>query len=152
MYQVIDATADKFLLLDALEAVAEYIHVIAPLVKILEQVPCTGQQDGLLGEHSEVMLVHAACQGITLAVTAYFGQGATKALGLKVGMTFVAGEVEADRVDNAKTKATDLLLRRNLKKVDYAAILAPDFTEAALLNVARYNLPGHQVEWLTVHK
>lgn len=55
-------------------------------------------------------------------------------------------------MDNAKPKATDLLLRRNLKKVDYAAILAPDFTEAALLNVARYNLPGHQVEWLTVHK
>jgi hypothetical protein len=69
-----------------------------------------------------------------------------------MGMTFIAGEVEADRVDNAKTKATDLLLRRNLKKVDYAAILAPDFTEAALLNVARYNMPGHQVEWLTVHK
>ena len=69
-----------------------------------------------------------------------------------MGMTFIAGEVEADRVDNVKTKATDLLLRRNLKKVDYAAILAPDFTEAALLNVARYNLPGHQVEWLTVHK
>lgn len=69
-----------------------------------------------------------------------------------MGMTFIAGEVETDRVDNAKTKATDLLLRRNLKKVDYAAILAPDFTEAALLNVARYNLPGHQVEWLTVHK
>lgn len=69
-----------------------------------------------------------------------------------MGLTLFAGEVEADRVDNAKTKATDLLLRRNLKKVDYAAILAPDFTEAALLNVARYNLPGHQVEWLTVHK
>ena len=69
-----------------------------------------------------------------------------------MGMTFIAGEVEADRVDNAKTKATDLLLRRNLKKVDYAAILAPDFTEAALLNVARYNIPGHKVEWLTVHK
>lgn len=69
-----------------------------------------------------------------------------------MGMTFVAGEVEADRVDNAKPKATDLLLRRNLKKVDYAAILAPEGTEAALLNVSRYNMPGHQVEWLTVHK
>lgn len=69
-----------------------------------------------------------------------------------LGMTLIAGEVEADRVDNAKPKATDLLLRRNLKKVDYAAILAPDFTEAALLNVSRYNMPGNQVEWLTVHK
>lgn len=69
-----------------------------------------------------------------------------------MGMNFVAGEVEADRVDNAKPKATDLLLRRNLKKVDYAAILATDGTEAALLNVARYNHPGRQVEWLTVHK
>ena len=69
-----------------------------------------------------------------------------------LGMTLVAGEAEADRVENAKPKATDLLLRRNLKKVDYADILAPDFTEAALLNVARYNMPGHQVEWLTVHK
>ncbi len=69
-----------------------------------------------------------------------------------VGTTFIAGEVEADRVDNAKPRATDLLLRRNLKKVEYAAILAPDFTEAALLNVVRYNMPGHQVEWLTVHK
>ena len=69
-----------------------------------------------------------------------------------LGMTLVAGEVEADRVENAKPKATDLLLRRNLKKVDYAAILAPDGTEAALMNVARFNRPGHQVEWLTVHK
>ena len=69
-----------------------------------------------------------------------------------LGMTLFAGEVEADRVDSAKPKATDLLLRRNLKKVDYAAILASDFTEAALLNVARYNMPGRQVEWLTVHK
>ena len=69
-----------------------------------------------------------------------------------LGLTLFAGEVEADRVDNAKPKATDLLLRRNLKKVDYAAILAPDLTEAALLNVARYNMPGRQVEWLTVHK
>lgn len=69
-----------------------------------------------------------------------------------MGMTFAAGEVDADRVDNAKSKATDLLLRRNLKKLDYAAILATDGTEAALLNVARYNRPGRQVEWLTVHK
>lgn len=69
-----------------------------------------------------------------------------------LGMTLVAGEVEADRVENAKPKATDLIERCHLKNIDYAAILAPDFTEAALLNVARFNLPGHQVEWLTVHK
>lgn len=69
-----------------------------------------------------------------------------------MGMTLIAGEVEADGVGNAKPKATDLLLRRKLKKVDYAAIMGPDGTEAALLNVARYNLPGRQVEWLTVHK
>jgi hypothetical protein len=69
-----------------------------------------------------------------------------------MGLTLFAGEVEADRVDNAKPKATDLLLRRNLKNIEYAAILAPDFTEAALLNVPRYNTQGHVVEWLTVHK
>lgn len=69
-----------------------------------------------------------------------------------VGMTFVAGEVDADRVDNAKPKATDLIQRRHLKNIEYAAILAPDGTEAALMNVARFNRPGHQVEWLTVHK
>jgi hypothetical protein len=68
-----------------------------------------------------------------------------------MGLAMFAGEVEADRVENAKPKATDLLLRRNLKKVDYAAILAPDSTEAALLNVSRYN-QDHLVEWLTVHK
>ena len=69
-----------------------------------------------------------------------------------LGMTFFAGEVEADRVDNAKRRATELLVARHVKKFDYAAILAPDFTEAALLNVARYNMPGRQVEWLTVRK
>lgn len=69
-----------------------------------------------------------------------------------VGLTLVAGEVEADRVDNAKPKATDLIQRRHLKNIEYAAILSPDGTEAALMNVARFNRPGHQVEWLTVHK
>ena len=69
-----------------------------------------------------------------------------------LGMTLVAGEAEADRVDNAKPKATDLIQRRHLKNIEYAAILSPDGTEAALMNVARFNRPGHQVEWLTVHK
>lgn len=68
-----------------------------------------------------------------------------------MGMTLYAGQVEAVRVDSAKTGAADLLLRRNVKQLDYAAILAPDGTEAALLNVSRYNT-GHTVEWLTVHK
>jgi len=69
-----------------------------------------------------------------------------------MGLTLFAGEVEADRVDNAKPRATDLLLRRNLKKVDYAAILDPEGNEAALLNVPRFNFLPKQVEWLTVHK
>ena len=69
-----------------------------------------------------------------------------------LGMTLVAGEVEADRVENAKPKATDLIERRHLKNIEYAAIVAPDGTEAALMNVARFNRPDHQVEWLTVHK
>ena len=69
-----------------------------------------------------------------------------------LGMTFIAGEVEADKVDNAKRRATELLEARRIKRIEYAAILAPDFTEAALLNVARYNLPIRSVEWLTVHK
>lgn len=69
-----------------------------------------------------------------------------------MGLTLFAGEVEADRVDNAKPKATDLINRRRLKNIEYAAILAPDGTEAALMNVSRFNRPGHQVEWLTVHK
>ena len=69
-----------------------------------------------------------------------------------VGLNLVAGEVEADRVENAKPKATDLIQRRHLKNIEYAAIIAPDGTEAALMNVARFNRPGHQVEWLTVHK
>lgn len=69
-----------------------------------------------------------------------------------MGMSLVAGEFESSLVGNAKAIATDLLLRRNLKKVDYAAILASDTTEVALLNVTKYNLPSHQVEWLTVHK
>ena len=69
-----------------------------------------------------------------------------------MGLNLVAGEVEADRVDNAKPKATDLIQRRHLKNIEYAAILAPDGTEAALMNVARFNRPDHQVEWLTVHK
>lgn len=69
-----------------------------------------------------------------------------------LGMTLFAGEVEAVKVESAKPRATELLASRNVKKIDYAAILAEDGTEAALLNVARYNLPGRQVEWLTVHK
>ena len=69
-----------------------------------------------------------------------------------MGLTLFAGEVEADRVENAKPKATDLIQRRHLKNIEYAAILAPDGTEAALMNVARFNRPVHQVEWLTVHK
>jgi hypothetical protein len=69
-----------------------------------------------------------------------------------MGLTLFAGEVEADRVENAKSKATDLINRRHLKNIESAAILAPDGTEAALMNVARFNRPGHQIEWLTVHK
>lgn len=68
-----------------------------------------------------------------------------------LGMTLVAGEVEADRVENAKPKATDLIERRHLKNIDYAVIVAPDGSEAALMNVDRFNRPDHQVEWLTVH-
>ena len=67
-----------------------------------------------------------------------------------LGMTFVAGE--ADRVENAKPKATDLIERRHLKNIEYSAIVAPDGSEAALMNVDRFNRPEHQVEWLTVHK
>ena len=69
-----------------------------------------------------------------------------------LGMTLVAGEAEADRVENAKPKATDLIERRHLKNIEYSAIVAPDGTESALMNVARFNRPDHQVEWLTVHK
>ncbi len=69
-----------------------------------------------------------------------------------LGMTLIAGEVEADRVENAKASASDLIERRHLKNIESAAILAPDGTEAALMNVARFNRSGHQVEWLTVHK
>ena len=43
-----------------------------------------------------------------------------------LGMTLVAGEVEADRVENAKPKATDLIERRHLKNIEYAAIVAPE--------------------------
>lgn len=69
-----------------------------------------------------------------------------------MGLTLIAGEVEADRVENAKASASDLINRRRLKNIEYAAILAPDGTEAALMNVSRFNRPGHQIEWLTVHK
>ena len=69
-----------------------------------------------------------------------------------MGLTLVAGEVEADRVENAKPKATDLIERRRLKNIEYSAIIAPDGTEAALMNVSRFNRPDRQVEWLTVHK
>lgn len=47
-----------------------------------------------------------------------------------LGMTLVAGEVEADRVENAKPKATDLIERRHLKNIEYSAIVAPDGSEA----------------------
>ena len=43
------------------------------------------------------------------------------------------------------------IIKKGRTQLDYAAILAPDGTEAALLNVSRYNT-GHTVEWLTVHK
>lgn len=69
-----------------------------------------------------------------------------------LGMTLVAGEVEADRVENAKDRATDLIKRRHLKHIEYGAILTPDGMEAALMNVTRFNHPVRQVEWLTVHK
>lgn len=69
-----------------------------------------------------------------------------------LGMTLVAGEAEADRVENAKSKATDLIERHHLKNIEYSAIVAPDGSEAALMNVDRFNRPEHQVEWLTVHK
>lgn len=69
-----------------------------------------------------------------------------------LGMTLVAGEVDADRVENAKPKATYLIERRHLKNIEYSAIIAPDGTEAALMNAERFNRPAHQVEWLTVHK
>ena len=69
-----------------------------------------------------------------------------------LGMTLVAGEAETDRVENAKPKATDLIERRHLKNIEYSAIVAPDGSEAALMNVDRFNRPEHQVEWLTVHK
>lgn len=69
-----------------------------------------------------------------------------------LGMTLVAGEVEADRVENAKLRATDLIERRHLKNIEYSAIVATDGSEAALMNVDRFNRPAHQVEWLTVHK
>ena len=69
-----------------------------------------------------------------------------------LGMTLVAGEAEADRVENAKPKATDLIQRRHLKNIEYSAIIAPDGSAAALMNVDRFNRPEHQVEWLTVHK
>ena len=69
-----------------------------------------------------------------------------------MGLTLFAGEAEADRVENAKPKATDLIERRHLKNIEYSAIVAPDGSEAALMNVERFNRPAHQVEWLTVHK
>lgn len=69
-----------------------------------------------------------------------------------MGLTFFAGEVEADRLDNAKSRAAELLANRNVKSIEYAAILNPDFTEAALLNTARYNMPTRHIEWLTIRK
>jgi hypothetical protein len=69
-----------------------------------------------------------------------------------MGMTFFAGQFEAGCVNSAKPRATDLLTRRKLKSVEYAAILGPDGSEAALLNVPGFNAPGRDVEWLTVHK
>ena len=68
-----------------------------------------------------------------------------------LGMTLFAGEVEAVKVESAKPRATELLAARNVKKIDYAAILDEDGNEAALLNVSRYNAPGRCIEWLTVH-
>lgn len=68
------------------------------------------------------------------------------------GLSLVAGEVEADKVEYAKSKASELLSIRNIRHLDHAAIVTPDGTEAALLNVSRYNTQGRLVEWLTVHK
>ena len=58
-----------------------------------------------------------------------------------LGMTLVAGEAEADRVENAKPKATDLIERRRLKNIEYSAIVAPDGSEAALINYPRAKYP-----------
>lgn len=69
-----------------------------------------------------------------------------------LGMNFVAGEVVADCVENAKRRAGELLRSRNIKRIEYAAIVESDGSESALLNVDRFNLPGvnRSVEWLTV--
>lgn len=69
-----------------------------------------------------------------------------------LGMNLVAGQVDADCVENAKRRAGELLLSRNIRRIEYASITDADGNDAALLNVDRFNLPGNMrmVEWLTV--
>lgn len=68
-----------------------------------------------------------------------------------MGMSLVAGVAEGDSVASVKRRAAELITIRKIKQIEYAAIMSPEGTEAALLNVDRYNQPDHLVEWLTVH-
>ena len=47
-----------------------------------------------------------------------------------LGMTLVAGEAEADRVENAKPKATDLIERRNMADKNFSARIKKWFIKA----------------------
>lgn len=67
-----------------------------------------------------------------------------------MGMSLVAGVAEGDSVASVKRRAAELITIRNIRQLEYAAIMSPDGHEAALLNVDRYN-HDHLVEWLTVH-
>ena len=67
------------------------------------------------------------------------------------GMSLCAGEVDAMDVESAKTKASYLLERRNLKVLESASILDRNGTEVAILYMKDWNSKPRNIKWLTVH-
>lgn len=66
-------------------------------------------------------------------------------------MNFCAGRIDCATVEAAKPKATDLMLRRNLRNIVTASINDGEGNQVAIANPARLKLIRPQFEWLTVH-
>lgn len=66
-------------------------------------------------------------------------------------MTFCAGRIDCATVEAAKPKATDLMLRRNLRNVVTASIDDDEGNQVAIANPSQLKLLKPQFEWLTVH-
>ena len=66
-------------------------------------------------------------------------------------MNFCAGRIDCATVEAAKPKATDLMLRRNLRNVVTASIDDDDGNQVAIANPSQLKLFKPQFEWLTIH-